>query len=96
MAGEPPVEWGIELDVADPKTVGADRVLNAIAAHALYEGDLIVIDFGTATTFDVVDYTGAYKGGDHRARDQPFARRARRRRGQAAPGRHRGAGKHRA
>ena len=45
------------------RSVGADRVLNAIAAHALHEGDLIVIDFGTATTFDVVDYSGAYKGG---------------------------------
>jgi type III pantothenate kinase len=38
-------------------------VLNVIAAHALHEGDLIVVDFGTATTFDVVDYSGAYKGG---------------------------------
>jgi type III pantothenate kinase len=63
VAGQPPVEWGIELDVAEPKSVGADRALNTIAAHALHEGDLIVIDFGTATTFDVVDYTGAYKGG---------------------------------
>jgi type III pantothenate kinase len=63
IAGQPPVEWGVELDVAEPKTVGADRVLNAIAAHAAHEGDLIVIDFGTATTFDVVDYSGAYKGG---------------------------------
>ena len=63
VAGEPPAEWGVELDVVEPKTVGADRALDAIAAHALHEGDLIVIDFGTATTFDVVDYTGAYKGG---------------------------------
>jgi type III pantothenate kinase len=63
IAGQPPVEWGIELDVAEPKTVGADRVLNAIAAHAIHQCDLIVIDFGTATTFDVVDYSGAYKGG---------------------------------
>ncbi|HEY5710850.1 MAG TPA: type III pantothenate kinase [Allosphingosinicella sp.] len=63
IAGQAPVEWGIELDVAEPRSVGADRVLNAIAAHALNEGDLIVIDFGTATTFDVVDYSGAYKGG---------------------------------
>ena len=63
VAGEGAVPWGIALDVADPRTVGADRVLNAIAAHALYEGDLIVVDFGTAATFDVVDYTGAYKGG---------------------------------
>jgi type III pantothenate kinase len=63
VAGEPPVEWGIELDVAEPKSVGADRVLNAIAAHAIHDGDLIVVDFGTATTFDVIDYSGAYKGG---------------------------------
>jgi type III pantothenate kinase len=63
VAGEGPAAWGIDLDVAEPRTVGADRVLNAIAAHASHPGDLIVIDFGTATTFDVVDYSGAYKGG---------------------------------
>jgi type III pantothenate kinase len=63
VAGEAPVEWGIALDVAEPKSVGADRVLNTIAAHDAHPGDLIVIDFGTATTFDVVDYSGAYKGG---------------------------------
>jgi type III pantothenate kinase len=63
VAGEGAAEWGVELDVAEPRTVGADRVLNAIAAHAAHPGDLIVIDFGTATTFDHVDYSGAYKGG---------------------------------
>src|ERR1051325_7818258 len=63
IAGQGAAEWGIALDVAEPRAVGADRVLNAIAAHALYEGDLIVVDFGTATTFDVVDYGGASKGG---------------------------------
>lgn len=63
VAGQGAAEYGIELDVADPKTVGADRALNAIAAHEVHEGDLIVIDFGTATTFDVVDFSGAYKGG---------------------------------
>jgi type III pantothenate kinase len=63
IAGEGTVPWGIELDVAEPRTVGADRVLNGIAAHALHEGDLIIIDFGTATTFDVFDFSGAYKGG---------------------------------
>lgn len=63
VAGQGSVEWGIELDVAEPASVGADRVVNAIAAHHLHGGDLIVIDFGTATTFDVVDYKGAYKGG---------------------------------
>ena len=63
VAGRAPVEWGIALDVVEPATVGADRVVNAIAAHDAHPGDLIVVDFGTATTFDIVDYSGAYKGG---------------------------------
>ncbi|MBA3677804.1 MAG: type III pantothenate kinase [Sphingosinicella sp.] len=63
VAGQDGAEYGIELDVVEPKTVGADRALNAIAVHALHPGDVIVIDFGTATTFDVVDFSGAYKGG---------------------------------
>jgi type III pantothenate kinase len=63
VAGQGEMGYGIDLDVDEPKSVGADRALNAIAAHALHEGDLIVIDFGTATTFDVVDFAGAYKGG---------------------------------
>lgn len=63
VAGPPGADYGIELDVVEPQTVGADRALNAIAAHALHKGDLIVVDFGTATTFDVVDFSGAYKGG---------------------------------
>jgi type III pantothenate kinase len=63
IAGQGEAEWGIELDVVEPRSVGADRVLNVIAAHARFGGDLIVVDFGTATTFDVVDYSGAYKGG---------------------------------
>jgi type III pantothenate kinase len=63
IAGRPPLDWGISLDVDEPQSLGADRAVNTIAAHALHAGDLIVIDFGTATTFDVSDYTGAYKGG---------------------------------
>ena len=63
VAGQTPLEWGIRLDVTEPRTVGADRVVNTIAAHALHAGDLVVIDFGTATTFDVVDHEGAYRGG---------------------------------
>ena len=63
VAGQGKAEWPIALDVDEPQAVGADRALNAIAGHAAHEGDLIVIDFGTATTFDVVDYNGAYKGG---------------------------------
>ena len=63
VAGQAPASYMIELDVVEPETVGADRALNVIAAHRGHSGDLIVIDFGTATTFDVVDYGGAYKGG---------------------------------
>jgi type III pantothenate kinase len=63
IAGRPPVEWGVALDVDEPQSLGADRAVNTIAAHALHAGDLIVIDFGTATTLDVSDFNGAYKGG---------------------------------
>ena len=63
VAGQGEAAWPIALDVDEPQNVGADRALNAIAGHARHKGDLIVIDFGTATTFDVVDFSGAYKGG---------------------------------
>jgi len=63
IAGQGDAEWGIAIDVDEPRSLGADRALNAIAAHAKYEGDLVVIDFGTATTFDAIDFNGAYKGG---------------------------------
>ena len=63
IAGHGPAEWPIALDVDEPHNVGADRALNAMAAHAKHAGDLIVIDFGTATTFDVVGPDGAYRGG---------------------------------
>ena len=63
IAGQGAAAWPIALDVDEPHNVGADRALNAIAAHAKHPGDLVVVDFGTATTFDVVDASGAYKGG---------------------------------
>jgi len=63
IAGRGKAAWPIQLDVDEPENVGADRALNAIAAHAKYSGDLIVIDFGTATTFDHVNSSGAYAGG---------------------------------
>ena len=63
VAGRGDAQWGVALDVAQPDTVGADRVLNIIAAHDKYKQDVVIIDFGTATTFDVADYDGAYKGG---------------------------------
>lgn len=47
----------------NPKEVGADRLVNAVAAFGAYGGPLVVVDFGTATTFDVVSKTGAYVGG---------------------------------
>ena len=63
VAGQGDAGWPLTFDVEEPQSVGADRALNSIAAHAKHQGDLIVIDFGTATTFDVVDFGGAYKGG---------------------------------
>jgi len=63
IAGVGAASYAIDIDVDQPSSLGADRAVNAIAAHAKYSGDLIVVDFGTATTFDVVDFNGAYKGG---------------------------------
>ena len=63
VAGRAPLEWGMALDIDEPASLGADRAVNTVAAHALHPGDLIVVDFGTATTFDVSDFSGAYKGG---------------------------------
>lgn len=63
VAGRAPMEYGIDLDVDEPLSVGSDRACNAIAAHAAHPGDLIIISFGTATTVDHVDFNGAYKGG---------------------------------
>lgn len=57
------LDWGFEIKVDNPAEVGADRLLNSLAAHRAYTGPLVVVDFGTATTFDVVDKTGAYMGG---------------------------------
>jgi len=57
------LDWGFDIKVDNPNEVGADRLLNALAGHQRFGGPLIVVDFGTATTFDVVDHTGAYLGG---------------------------------
>jgi len=63
FAGEGKAAWQFEIDVDQPSTLGADRALNCIAAHELFGGDMVVVDFGTATKFEVVDFNGAYKGG---------------------------------
>lgn len=57
------VTWGLDIRLSRPEQVGADRLANAVGAHADHGGSLIVIDFGTATTFDVVDEDGGYAGG---------------------------------
>jgi type III pantothenate kinase len=54
---------GVKIDIDQPEQAGADRIINAAAVVALYGGPAIVIDFGTATTFDVVSAEGAYCGG---------------------------------
>jgi type III pantothenate kinase len=54
---------GIMIRYKNPSTVGADRLCNAVAAYRIYGGPAIVIDFGTATTFDVVSRTGEFLGG---------------------------------
>jgi type III pantothenate kinase len=57
------VDLGIAARIDKPSEAGADRLVNAIGAHLAYPGDLIVIDSGTATTFDVVAADGAFEGG---------------------------------
>ncbi|HEY5047673.1 MAG TPA: type III pantothenate kinase [Rhizomicrobium sp.] len=63
VVGEANVDLGIEVHVDRPEVVGADRLVNTVAAHARYHGALIVVDFGTATTFDVISAQGHYEGG---------------------------------
>ena len=57
------VELGMKSRITKPSEAGADRLVNAIGAHLVYPGDLIVIDSGTATTFDVIAADGAFEGG---------------------------------
>jgi type III pantothenate kinase len=60
---EPGVKTGMPILYEVPQEVGADRIVNAVAAHARLGGPCIVVDFGTATTFDVVTAKGEYAGG---------------------------------
>jgi len=60
---EPGVRTGIPVLVDNPREVGTDRIVNSLAAVHLYGGPAIVVDFGTATTFDAVSTAGAYVGG---------------------------------
>ena len=56
-------DLGIEVRIDKPSEAGADRLVNALGAHIAYPGDLIVIDSGTATTFDVIAADGGFEGG---------------------------------
>ena len=56
-------ELGVPVRIDKPSEAGADRLVNALGAHVKYEGPLIVIDSGTATTFDVVGADGGFEGG---------------------------------
>lgn len=60
---EPGVRTGVPLRVDNPRDVGADRIVNAVAAHDLYGGPTVVVDFGTAIQFDVVSAEGEFLGG---------------------------------
>lgn len=57
------LKLGIKILYDDPKTVGADRISNAVAGFSKYKTSLIIVDFGTATTYDVVSKKGEYLGG---------------------------------
>lgn len=59
----PGVKTGMNIKTDNPKEVGADRIVNAVAAGQLYEGPLIIVDFGTATTFCAISEKGEYLGG---------------------------------
>jgi type III pantothenate kinase len=60
---EPGVRTGVQLAIDNPKEVGADRVVNTLAAYTLYGGPSIVVDFGTTTNFDVISAKGEFLGG---------------------------------
>jgi len=63
VIGSPDVKLGLELLVDRPEDVGADRVVNAVSAYDTYGGPLIIVDFGTATTLDLINGDGDYMGG---------------------------------
>ena len=57
------IKTGVRICMDNPREVGTDRIVNAAAAHHLYGGPIIIVDLGTATTFDVVSEKGDYTGG---------------------------------
>ncbi|MCG8684248.1 MAG: type III pantothenate kinase, partial [Desulfobacterales bacterium] len=59
----PGIKTGMPILYDNPKEVGADRIVNAVAAYERFKDDLVVVDFGTATTFDCISANGEYLGG---------------------------------
>ena len=59
----PGVKTGIKVATENPRQIGADRIVDAVAAHSIYKGPVIVIDFGTATTYDLVSEEGSFVAG---------------------------------
>ena len=60
---EPGTKTGIRVATENPRQIGADRIVDAAAAYELYGGPVLVLDYGTATTYDLVDENGAFLGG---------------------------------
>ncbi len=63
VVGDKSLKSGVDVRIRRPEQVGADRIISALGAHVAYPGNLIVIDSGTATTFDIVAEDGGFEGG---------------------------------
>lgn len=59
----PDIETGLRIDLPNPRQVGADRIVDAVAGYELYGGPVLVMDYGTATTYDLVNEEGVFVGG---------------------------------
>ncbi|MAZ98100.1 MAG: pantothenate kinase [Rhodospirillaceae bacterium] len=63
VVGDRNLDLGLDIRIDNPDELGADRIVNAVGANNIYDGPLIIIDFGTATTFDITEADGGYAGG---------------------------------
>ena len=85
----PGIRTGISIKYDNPREVGADRIVNAVAGHHLYGGPLVIVDFGTAITFDAISACGRIPGRRHFARHGNRPGGAHRQNGPASQGRNR-------
>ena len=70
------IKTGIRIETANPKEIGPDRIVDAVSAYEQYGGPIIVVDFGTATTYDIVTAEGAFLGWCDQSRNTHFCERA--------------------